>query len=119
MSLEEFNLPSVLDISKNEHKGDSYRVVLFSKSENDVIVDFSKYDIAENTNYVIRDVENLDEELKTGTLKNGSKIVFPMKLERNDNKSLNNFGVYIIEFKPQEMIEEKKSFFERLFKWLF
>ncbi|WP_104734469.1 right-handed parallel beta-helix repeat-containing protein [Hanstruepera ponticola] len=118
-SLEEFDLPSVLDISKNDYKDHSYRVVLFSKNENDIIVDFSNYDIAENSNYVIRDVENLDVELKTGTVKNDSKIVFPMKLERNENRSLNNFGVYIIEFKPQLLIEAKEGFFNRLFKWLF
>lgn len=113
-----FDLNSVLDITQNEYHPNQYRVVLFSKKEEDVKVDFSKYNLSEGTIYSIKDVENYSEVLKSGVLGNDKTVVFPMELNQgNHNKTLDNFGVYIIEF--SRIGEEKKSFLEKLFGWMF
>lgn len=117
-NFKEFNLKNVLNITKNEYKDNNYRVVLFNKNGKDVTVDFSKFNISKGSTYNIVDIENLTKIIKSGKIDKGGKIVFPMNLksfEKPTNntkaqKTLNNFGVYIIEFKM-----EKRSFFERLF----
>lgn len=97
--ISEFNLEPVLDITQNEFNKNKFRVVLFDKNEADVTVDFTKYKIKKGTPYTIIDVENHPEILKSGILGDDKKVVFPMKLNGNDKKkTLDNFGVYIIEF---------------------
>ncbi|PNQ73724.1 hypothetical protein C1T31_05155 [Hanstruepera neustonica] len=120
-NIKEFNLNPVLDITKNDFKPNSYRVVLFSKEGSAVNVDFSEYSIPANTKYIIKDVENLDSVLKRGVLNDSALIEIPMNLEKADNKTLNNFGVFIVEFEVPKTIEklEQESFFKRFFKWLF
>jgi hypothetical protein len=111
-----FNLDNVLDITRSEYKANSYRVVLFNKEEEDVVIDFSKYNIVKGSKYTITDVENLNTELKSGTLSEDFKITVPMRRTVNpsENKTPNNFGVFIIEFKQTKTItstnakEEKK-----------
>jgi len=111
-SVAEFNLKTVLDITQNENDKNSYRVVLFNKNEEDVTVDFSDYDLSKGTSYIIKDVENYSEVLKSGIVGTDRKITFPMKLNQgNKNKSLDNFGVYVIEFSTSK----KVGFFNRLF----
>ena len=118
-NFKEFNLNSVLDISPNEYDNNKFRIVLFDKNENDVTVDFSEYGIAKGTSYIIKDVENYSEILKSGILGNDKKIVFPMKLNKNDkNKTFDNFGVFIIQFNKPETTE-KVGFLSKFFKWLF
>ena len=117
-NFKEFNLKNVLNITKNEYKDNNYRVVLLNKNEKDVTVDFSKFNISKGSTYNIVDIENHNKVIKSGKIDKGGKIVFPMNLksfEKPTNntkaqKSLNNFGVYNIEFKMK-----KRSFFERLF----
>jgi len=114
--VSEFDLPNVLDITKYEYDDNKYRIVLFSKNEDDVTVDFSNYGLSAGTLYSIRDVEDYSKVLKSGVLEGDKKITFPMKLNRgNKNKTLDNFGVYILEFSQQK----KVGFLNRLFKWLF
>ncbi len=129
-----FNLDNVLDITKSEYKTNSYRVVLFNKEEQDVVVDFSEYNIQKGSKYTITDVENLDRVLKTGTLAEDAKITVPMQaVNPTETKTLNNFGVFIIEFKDtrktastiskdkkEDVSKDKeesalKRFFKRLF----
>jgi hypothetical protein len=120
-NLKHFNLPTVLDISKNEYKENTFRVVLFSKNEMDVQVDFSQYNVSKSMTFLIRDVENLDVVLKSGVINDSLTITFPMNLERGSNKTLNNFGVYLVEFqepKNQKKVK-KEGFFKRLFGWIF
>ena len=117
-NVKEFDLENTLDITQNEYKPNQYRVTLFNKQGKDVTVDFSKYSAPIGTLYSIRDVEDYEKILKSGRVGNHKKIVFPMKLNNgNKNKTLDNFGVYIIEF--SELDKEKKGFFERVFSWLF
>ena len=121
--IKEFNLNNVLDITENEYKPNTYRVVLFDKNEADVIVDFSDYNIKQGTKYTIRDIENYKEILKTGQMDNSSRITFPMTLNEGQAfKTLNNFGVFIIEFhddKVSETEEEQNDgFFKRFFRFL-
>jgi parallel beta-helix repeat protein len=116
---KEFNLNNVLSITKNNFKNNRYSVVLFSKDGRDITVDFSKYKIPKGSSYNIIDVENRKVVIKSGKTNKASKIVIPMILKEfemplhntNSQKTLNNFGVYIVEFK------EKKSFFKRIFNW--
>ena len=57
------------------------------------------------------------------------KVTFPMQLTEFEKplhnsqakKTINNFGVFIIEFEDQrtaQVTEEKLNLFERFFKWL-
>lgn len=129
-----FNLDNVLDITKSAYKTNSYRVVLFNKEEQDVVVDFSEYNIQKGSKYTITDVEHLDRVLKTGTLTEDAKITVPMQaVNPTETKTLNNFGVFIIEFKAvrntasttskekkEDVSKDKeesalKRFFKRLF----
>lgn len=125
-----FNLDNVLDVTKSEYKVNNYRVVLFNKEEQDVVVDFSKYKILKGSNYIIIDVENLNTVLKSGTLTEDSKITVPMQtVNPSKNKTLNNFGVFIIEFEnskkststktKEDKRKKRESAFRRFFKWLF
>ncbi|WP_299102716.1 hypothetical protein [uncultured Winogradskyella sp.] len=131
MSFKAFDLDPVLDITQNEYKPNTYRVVVFNKKEEDVVVDFSNYNIKEGVTYKMRDIENFNAILKMGTTESSSKISFPMTLNNgNPHKTLDNFGVFIIEFQQdtkQEIIEEsevestdgkKDGFFKRFFRFL-
>jgi len=112
----EFDLNNVLNITQNEFEKNKYRVVLFSKNEDDVNVDFSDYKLNKGMVYTIRDVEDFSNSVKTGILGKDKKISFPMKLNKgNPNKSLDNFGVFIVEFSSPE----KVGFLSKLMDWLF
>ena len=87
-------------------------MVLFNKDEKDVKVDFSNYNLKKGMTYTIRDVENYHSILKSGTLNEDLEIEFPMQVKRLANKTFNNFGVYVVEFKLK-----RESFFKRLFNW--
>lgn len=121
-SLKQFKLPSVLNISKNDYNSDSYRVVLFSKDESPVSVDFSQYvKGSDNIGFTVRDVEDLNAILLKGKLNDMNTIVIPMNKLEGFNKSLNNFGVYIVEFEREtkNLESEQENFFRRFFRWLF
>ena len=118
-NFKEFNLDNVLNITKSEFKENQYRVVLFNKEEQDVVVDFSEYKLEKGTSYTIKDVENYSEVLTTGKLNSELKVVFPMSnLKSIENHTLNNFGVYIIQFNTTET-DDKVGFIGNFFKWLF
>ncbi|WP_452226331.1 hypothetical protein [Lacinutrix cladophorae] len=119
-----FNLNNVLDITKSEYKNNSFRVVLFNKEEQDVVVDFSEYNIEKGSAFTITDVEDLNHILKSGTVTEDSKITVPMQaVDPSRNKTLNNFGVFIIEFKKDKQLKatpsKKESGLKRFFKRLF
>ena len=117
--LKEFDLPAVLDIEKNPYKENTFRVTAFNKRGNDIMVDFSQFNLPVNSRYEIRDVENFKTLLKKGHLNETYTIVLPMDVERYPSKTLNNFGVYIISFeKPVLSEEENDGFFKSLFRWL-
>ena len=104
-------------ITKINTQENTYRVVLFNKEMNDVLVDFSEYNLPSESSYIIKDVENFKTVLASGKLNESSKVEFKMNVDRDANKSYNNFGVYYIEFKKNEKIETE-SFFERFLNWL-
>ena len=113
-----FDLNAVINITESDYTPNNFRVVLFNKNTQDVTIDFSNYTIKKGSSYTVRDVENYDEILKSGIISDNLTVTVPMQL--NDNlkpKTLNNFGVYIIEFKSKE--EKRTNFFKRFFKWLF
>ncbi|MDN3492691.1 right-handed parallel beta-helix repeat-containing protein [Winogradskyella bathintestinalis] len=120
--IKTFDLNNVLDITENVNKPNEFRVVLFNKDGADVKVDFSKYNIAQAANYTIRDVENFKQILKAGVMDETSQIIFPMNLNQGQaNKTLNNFGVFILEFKENTVAEisaKDKGFFRRFFRFL-
>ncbi len=97
--ISEFNMDPILDITQNEYDKNKFRVVLFDKNNADVTVDFSSYGLSKGMFYTIRDVEDYSKILKSGILGNDKNISFPMKLNHgNKNKTLDNFGVYVLEF---------------------
>lgn len=115
--VKDFNMKSVLDVTKIKDSEDTYRVTLFQKEGEDVSIDISNLDIKKGSFYKIYDIENLNKVIKSGKIVDGSKIVFSMKLSdlemplhnQNAKKTPSNFGVFMIKF------EKKLSFFERLF----
>jgi parallel beta-helix repeat protein len=114
---KDFNMKSVLDISKLSNSDDTYRLTLFQKDGKNVSVDFSDMNIAEGSDYKIYDLENPNKIIKSGKISNDNKITFTMELSQLEmplhnlkaQKTPNNFGVFVIKF------EKKLSFFERLF----
>jgi len=100
----EFNLKNVLDITKNEHIENSFRVVLFNKEAKDVKFAFLNYELKKGMSYTIKDVENYHIILKSGTLNKDLEVEFPMEIKRHSKKTFNNFGVYIVEFKKKRII---------------
>ncbi len=119
--ISKFDLKNVLKVVENEFKKNNYRVVLFNKYGKNVMVDFSKYNIPNGSTYNIVDAENREKVIKSGKVNRDAKIIFPMNLKNFEQplhnnkalKTLDNFGVYIVEFKIK-----KRSFFESLFNWL-
>lgn len=114
--ISEFNLSNVLNITPYDFNKNKYRVVLFSKNEENVTVDFSKYKLSKEMIYTIRDVEDHSQIVQSGILGKDWKVTFPMKLNNgNKNKTLDNFGVFIVEFSQPE----KVGFLGNLFGWIF
>lgn len=115
--VKEFNMKSVLDVSKFKDSKNEYRVTLFQKEGKDVLVNFSRLDLKKGSSYKIYDMENRYKIIKSGKLGSEGKVIFPMNssdLEMPLHNSIakktpNNFGVFMIKF------ERKRSFFERLF----
>jgi hypothetical protein len=122
-ALKDFEINSVLKVSPLHTKPSHFNVVLLEKNGNDVEVNFSDYNIEEGMTYKIYDIENSHKVLKSGKITKTLKVSFPMNLTNFEKplhntlaiKSADNFGVFRIEFEKSE----KKSFFKRLFGWLF
>lgn len=128
-SINQFDMREVVSINKYQNKAQAYKVVLFQKEGRDVSVNFSKSDLKTGLNYRIYDVENPNVIVETGKLPEDLKITFPMHLtdfekplhNKSAQKTLSNFGVFVIEFEAQSMVqvsEEKGNIFKRFFKWL-
>lgn len=115
--VKDFDMKSVLDVTKIRETEYGYRVTLFSKEGKNVTVDFSNLDLKNASNYKIYDIENPEKIIKSGKISTDSKLEFPMNTKVIEQplhnqiakKTPNNFGVYIVKF------EKKLSFFERLF----
>lgn len=111
--ISQFDLKTKLNITRLNGEN-NFRVTLFHKQGNDVEIDFLNYQIKKGSTYTIRNIEN-DTVIKTGIVSGSLKIQFPMG---NYNQTEDNFGVYSIEF-VKEAKEKRKSFFKRIFGWLF
>ncbi|MDX1470487.1 MAG: hypothetical protein R3213_03245 [Flavobacteriaceae bacterium] len=87
-----------------------FKVSILSPYSSTPLVDFGPFEVKKGTHYKIWDVENPSEVLTEGELKEDKKIEFNLASENfemplhNDQaqKSLGNFGVFIIEFYPEE-----------------
>jgi hypothetical protein len=116
--IRDFNMKNALKVSRL--KSDPYKcyVTFINKERKNVIVNLSTYGIKRKSKYRIYDVENPNKILISGKLGKKRRVVFPMNSvfiegplhNEKTTKTLNNFGVYIVEFKA-----EKTSLFERLF----
>lgn len=115
--VKNFNLNSVLDITKIKNSKNVFRITLFHKEGQNISVDFSNLGIIKGSSYKIFDIENSSKIIKSGKISKRPKITFPMNLDyfekplhnEKAKKTPSNFGVYIIKF------EKKNSFFESLF----
>jgi parallel beta-helix repeat protein len=115
--VKDFNMTSVLDVTKIKETEEVYRVTLFQKEGKEALVDFSNVDLKKGSTYTIYDIENPEKSVKSGRLTSDGKIVFAMNTSNFErplynqvaNKTPSNFGVFLIKF------ERKLSFFERLF----
>ncbi len=122
--LSEFSVNPILKVTQIYTKPTVFNVVLLDKDGNDVVVDFSQFNIEEGTVYKIYDVENRSVVAKSGKISKDKKVKFPMALKAFEKplnntvatKSVGNFGVYRIEFTKKA---KRKTFFGRLFGWLF
>ncbi|MCK7591513.1 right-handed parallel beta-helix repeat-containing protein [Subsaxibacter sp. CAU 1640] len=123
----EFDLQPVLILKERSQQPNSFNLALFDKEGKEVMVDFSKYHILKGSSYRIYDVENRTEVLASGVLGEDKKIKVAMdnvkfvKPLHNDKaeKTLSNFGAYIIEFETNSTSSVVElSAFERFLKWL-
>lgn len=115
--VKDFNMKSILDITKTNKSDNLFRVTLFHKEGKDITVNVSKFNIKNLRTYEIYDIENPNKIIKSGKVVDNGNIIFSMKTLQIEKplhnqvaiKTPNNFGVYMITF------EKKRSFFERLF----
>nr|WP_321224875.1 right-handed parallel beta-helix repeat-containing protein [uncultured Psychroserpens sp.] len=130
LKLSNFDLPKILHLSQHSQNNNNFTLALFDVNNNDVTVDFSNYNFGNELTYKIYDVENPDVILNTGKLSNDNKVVFAMNnkvIERprhntKAEKTLSNFGVFIIKFEEYVAVEttteKKENAVKRFFKWL-
>jgi len=127
--ISNFDLNEVLHISNHSQFKNKFNLALFSAEGNEVTVDFSSYNVKTNTRFKIYDVENPKVVLKSGILSEDSKITVPMETSNFERplhntkakKTLSNFGVFIIEFETETVVQEspkKDNAFKRFFRWL-
>ncbi len=127
--ITKFKLDSVLHISNHSQHKNKYTVALFDKKGNDVVVDFSEYNVKPRIKFKIYDVENPNVVAKSGQVPQDFKITFPMQLTAFEKplhnmkakKTVSDFGVFIIEFDEEVLNQtpkEKDNFLIRFFKWL-
>lgn len=125
-TIKQFNSDAILNVTQNEYNENSFRLALMDVNGESVIVDFSSYNFPPGIKYKIVDVENPNKILSEGTLPLNSKVEFIMHLTEfekplhNDyaKKTLSNFGVFEIEFQPENTHAEQSGWFGRFFKWL-
>ena len=109
--IKDFDLKNVLAVNQHSQRKNVFNVALFNKQGNDVEVDFSDYKISYGTSYKIYDIENREVLAAQGIIGKNLKILFPMgkvdfiKPLSNDitQKTLSNFGVFVIEFESKRM----------------
>lgn len=127
--ISDFVLDPVVKCIQHEQNPNTFTLALFDEHANDVTIDLSGYNLSEQSNYKIYDVENPDEVLVSGQLNSVKQLVVPLnnttfQKPRHNNsakKTLNNFGVYLVKFDVIEHeLPTKKSngFLQRFFKWL-
>lgn len=106
--------PIVNKTIQNIYDPNKYYIVLINKPGNDMVVDFSSYNIPANTNYKVIDTENYHTVLATGQLPADNLITINMQaasslfeyptentsFNTNSTKTPNNFGCFIVEFSP-------------------
>jgi hypothetical protein len=116
-SYQEFSLKPILHISEIDAPIKTFQLALFNKEGMDVSVDFTAYNIEEETEYNIKNIED-GTTIKSGMINANRTVVFPMGTY---NQTAPNCGVYLIELIQKEVNEKKKrkGFFKRLFGWLF
>ena len=123
-SLASFQIKPVLKVSPLITNPNIFNVALLDKEGDNVVVDFSAYNIEGGMSYQIIDIENSAVVIKSGTVSTSKQIEFPMGLKAYEmplhntisTKSAVNFGVYRIEFSTNK---KKRSLLDRLFGWLF
>ena len=122
--LKDFEIEPILKVQQLKTNSNHFNIALLSKSGSDVTIDFGNYNIEEGMTYNIYDAENRSMVIKFGKVSRDLKIEFPMGLKQIEMplhntvaiKSADNFGVYRIEFTKKA---KRKTFFGRLFGWLF
>jgi parallel beta-helix repeat protein len=122
--LKDFEISLISKVQKLETNSNHFNITILEKNGNDVVVDFSEFDVEEGMAFKIYDIENRTVVVKSGKLLNDLKIKFPMALQEFElplhnskaTKSATNFGVFRIEFENKK---KRKSFFGRFFDWLF
>ncbi|MDT0559237.1 hypothetical protein RM697_11285 [Ichthyenterobacterium sp. W332] len=110
-----FEAPKVLDLYRSRYNTKQFRVTLFDKLGDDVIVDFSEYsDLNNGRAYKIKNIET-SAIIAEGVMDQSKQIVFEIGTYNNTNE---NFGVFFIEFEDQKEAEKRKTILGKFFKWL-
>ena len=114
--LKEFDLPELLHKSKSPSDPNEYRVALFEKQNKSVDVSFIENEIYGMTFYKIKDLAT-GEVISEGKIGIEGILSFPMNTQNLTNRY---FNVYSVEFSSEEETKKKKrSFFNKIFGWLF
>lgn len=117
--LKEISLPSELKKIKIKSDTPAYRLAVFSISDKSVNIDFSKENIPLSTNYSVKDITG-SKVIYEGKLDESGIVSFPIKDTHGTKRFL---SVYEIEFDskalPKTSKKKPKTFFGKLFGWLF
>ncbi|OUR99359.1 hypothetical protein A9Q86_12355 [Flavobacteriales bacterium 33_180_T64] len=125
-----FDLKAVLALNKQKENPNTFHLALFNKLGDDVTVDFKDQNLNIGNTYEIYDAENPNVIIKSGVLSEDLKIIFPMQLtafkkplhSTKAQKTISNFGVFIIEFETQNTdevsVKKKDNAIKRFFRWL-
>lgn len=111
--IREFDLPNVLEVTQNRYDKARFKVVVFNKMEADVTVDLSTFNVKSGQDYNLRNIEN-DEVIASGKINEQGALTIAIG---DHNSTIKNFGVYALHLESQKAA--KKSFFQRLFGWIF
>jgi len=120
-AFKDFNETRVIQHKKDKNR---FNLAVFSSGRDSVSIDVSKFksDIGIGDTYKVIDIENPDIILKTAQVSEDLKVEIPMdskafqKPLNNDRaiKTLDNFGVFQIEFEKKNKVRQKRSFFKRI-----
>ncbi len=95
----DFDLPDILQVIRYDDQPNVYRLTLFSKDGSTVKVSPKLFKVKDHKSFEVFDVEKSDKPILSGSFSKAESIMIPMEHSSDPNKTLNNFGVFLVKFK--------------------